>query len=204
MVTQLCVLLESFRVMRTQQCSCSALGILTHSLGDQGPENKVERGKVEEWLSKCDHTLAGSVVVGSQDHFYLEPQVSVVQPQENDELVIHASTQVPCCSSYDCVMILYTLTMRQELSRDGYMPGNCLCAQRVQPMLRQNTQIQSWSCAPRSIAQQNGNLCDFCELAKPLRGCHRKKDLNLCLLLPSFTYAAVADVVLSAAAGGTS
>lgn len=38
--------------------------------------------------------LEGSVVVGAQEHFYMEPQVSVVQPQENDELIIHASTQV--------------------------------------------------------------------------------------------------------------
>lgn len=73
---------------------------LTHCPGDQGPENKVERGKVEEWLSKCDHVLEGSVVVGSQEHFYLEPQVSVVEPQENDELIIHASTQVLDCPDY--------------------------------------------------------------------------------------------------------
>ena len=54
----------------------------------------MERGKVEEWLSKCNQVLEGSVVVRGQEHFYLEPQVSVVQPQENDELIIHASTQV--------------------------------------------------------------------------------------------------------------
>ncbi len=60
----------------------------------QVPENKVERGQVDAQMSKCDHVLEGSVVVGSQEHFYLEPQVSVVDPQENDELVIHASTQV--------------------------------------------------------------------------------------------------------------
>ena len=35
-----------------------------------------------------------SVVLGQQEQLYLEPQVSVVDPQENDELVIHASTQV--------------------------------------------------------------------------------------------------------------
>ncbi|KAK9830775.1 hypothetical protein WJX74_006631 [Apatococcus lobatus] len=66
-----------------------------------GPENKVERGKVEEWLSKCDRVLEGSVVVGGQEHFYLEPQVSVVQPQENDELVIHASTQAATAYQHD-------------------------------------------------------------------------------------------------------
>ena len=60
----------------------------------QGPENKVERGDVDAQMQQCDQVLEGSVVVGSQEHFYLEPQVSVVDPQENDELVIHASTQV--------------------------------------------------------------------------------------------------------------
>ncbi|KAK9866639.1 hypothetical protein WJX84_012043 [Apatococcus fuscideae] len=75
-----------------------------HTVGQvigMGPENKVQVGDIDAWLHKCDHMLEGSVVVGAQEHFYMEPQVSVVQPQENDELIIHASTQSATAYQHD-------------------------------------------------------------------------------------------------------
>jgi hypothetical protein len=38
--------------------------------------------------------VEGEVRIGGQEHFYLEPQGSVVLPGENDEMVVISSTQV--------------------------------------------------------------------------------------------------------------
>ena len=88
----------------------------------QGPENKVERGQVDAQIGRCECVLEGSVVVGQQEHFYLEPQVSVVDLRENDELVIHASTQVRATAmaphSYrSCVRAVRICYKFQDVSR---------------------------------------------------------------------------------------
>lgn len=38
-------------------------------------------------------TVKGTVRIGAQEHFYLEPQGSIVVPEENDEFVVYSSTQ---------------------------------------------------------------------------------------------------------------
>ena len=43
---------------------------------------------------ECDHVIEGEVKMGGQEHFYLEPQGSVIIPLENDEMVVISSTQV--------------------------------------------------------------------------------------------------------------
>lgn len=53
------------------------------------------RGDVETALSASAHRLDGEIRIGGQDHFYLEGQVSLVIPEEGDDLTIHCSTQHP-------------------------------------------------------------------------------------------------------------
>ena len=52
--------------------------------------------------------LEGTARIGGQEHMYLEPNVSVCQPIEDDEMVIFASTQVcylaPCLPSHACLL----------------------------------------------------------------------------------------------------
>ena len=43
---------------------------------------------------ECAHIIEGEVKMGGQEHFYLEPQGSVIIPLENDEMVVISSTQV--------------------------------------------------------------------------------------------------------------
>lgn len=60
------------------------------------PPQVIQRGEdIDTVLAKCDHVVSGEIEVGGQDHFYLETQVSHVEPGENKEVVIHASTQNP-------------------------------------------------------------------------------------------------------------
>lgn len=62
----------------------------------QGWGHRVDCGDVEKAFDsgECDHIIEGEVKMGGQEHFYLEPQGSVIIPLENDEMVVISSTQV--------------------------------------------------------------------------------------------------------------
>ncbi|MEZ5463781.1 MAG: xanthine dehydrogenase molybdopterin binding subunit [Lysobacteraceae bacterium] len=55
----------------------------------------VRRGDVETGLSNAPHRLSGEVVIGGQDHFYLETQASWAQVDSEGLLQITSSTQHP-------------------------------------------------------------------------------------------------------------
>ncbi len=56
---------------------------------------QVKRGDVDAAMTKAKHVIEGMVRIGGQDHFYLESQAALVYPGENDQIVIHSSTQAP-------------------------------------------------------------------------------------------------------------
>ena len=55
----------------------------------------VNRGNAEQALARAPHTLHGTLEVGGQEHFYLEGQVAYAVPQEQNQWLIHSSTQHP-------------------------------------------------------------------------------------------------------------
>ena len=60
----------------------------------QGVDTEVGRGDVALcWAMEGVKVLEGTSRIGGQEHMYLEPNVSVCQPIEDDEMVIYASTQ---------------------------------------------------------------------------------------------------------------
>ncbi len=59
-------------------------------------ENHVMRkGDAEAALKKAAKRLQGCLRVGGQDHFYLEGQVAMAIPQEDQDLLVYSSTQHP-------------------------------------------------------------------------------------------------------------
>lgn len=56
---------------------------------------KLERGDVEAGLAASEHRVQGKVVIGGQEHFYLESQVALAIPGEDDDILIQTSTQHP-------------------------------------------------------------------------------------------------------------
>ena len=56
---------------------------------------KLERGDVASGMAKAQKRLKGRVAIGGQDHFYLEGQISLAVPGEDDDVVLHTSTQHP-------------------------------------------------------------------------------------------------------------
>jgi len=59
------------------------------------PAHTIRRGNPEMALAEAPHRLQGSLVIGGQEHFYLEGQVAVALPQEDGTMLVHSSTQHP-------------------------------------------------------------------------------------------------------------
>ncbi|MWD28315.1 xanthine dehydrogenase molybdopterin binding subunit [Aquicoccus sp. SCR17] len=55
---------------------------------------KLERGDITA-MEAAPHRLKGTMVVGGQDHFYLEGQIALAVPGEDEDVVINTSTQHP-------------------------------------------------------------------------------------------------------------
>jgi xanthine dehydrogenase large subunit len=59
------------------------------------PPVHVSRGDAEAALSSARHRLTGRFSVGGQEHFYLEGQIAMAQPQEMGQWLVLSSTQHP-------------------------------------------------------------------------------------------------------------
>jgi xanthine dehydrogenase large subunit len=59
------------------------------------PPVTVCRGDADLALARAPHTLQGTLEVGGQEHFYLEGQVAYALPQEQNQWLVHSSTQHP-------------------------------------------------------------------------------------------------------------
>ncbi|RYX93506.1 MAG: xanthine dehydrogenase molybdopterin binding subunit [Comamonadaceae bacterium] len=59
------------------------------------PPVHVNRGDAAAALKVAKHTLAGTLEVGGQEHFYLEGQIAYVVPQEQNQWLVYSSTQHP-------------------------------------------------------------------------------------------------------------
>ena len=67
-----------------------------------GPDAKLvtdpltlQRGDAAAALAKASHRIAGKMAIGGQDHFYLEGQIAMAIPGEDDEVTVLSSTQHP-------------------------------------------------------------------------------------------------------------
>jgi xanthine dehydrogenase large subunit len=56
---------------------------------------KLERGDLAEALAASPRRLKGSMAIGGQDHFYLESQISLAIPGEDQDMLVLCSTQHP-------------------------------------------------------------------------------------------------------------
>jgi len=56
---------------------------------------RIERGHVGTALASAPHRVSGELLVGGQEHFYLETQAAYALHDESGELLVHSSTQHP-------------------------------------------------------------------------------------------------------------
>jgi xanthine dehydrogenase large subunit len=59
------------------------------------PSQTVRRGDPDAQLQAAPRRLSSTIVMGGQDHFYLEGQIAVAIPQEDGGMLVHSSTQHP-------------------------------------------------------------------------------------------------------------
>jgi xanthine dehydrogenase large subunit len=59
------------------------------------PPQKIERGDSHRAIAAARHRVAGGFRCGGQDHFYLEGQIALAVPQEDDHMLVYSSTQHP-------------------------------------------------------------------------------------------------------------
>lgn len=59
------------------------------------PTQTMKRGNAEQAVEDAAERLSGTINIGGQEHFYLEGHVSLAIPGENDDIVLHTSTQDP-------------------------------------------------------------------------------------------------------------
>ncbi len=53
------------------------------------------RGNIKDGFKKSNNVLKGKLYSGGQDHFYLEGQIAMTIPQEDNNLLVYSSTQHP-------------------------------------------------------------------------------------------------------------
>ena len=53
------------------------------------------RGNIKDGFKKSDNILKGKLYSGAQDHFYLEGQIAMTIPQEDNNFLVYSSTQHP-------------------------------------------------------------------------------------------------------------
>ncbi|GAA0852227.1 xanthine dehydrogenase molybdopterin binding subunit [Aliiglaciecola litoralis] len=59
------------------------------------PAHTMQRGDANKTLSQASQRIQGEIAIGGQEHMYLEGQVSVAVPQEQDRMLIYTSSQHP-------------------------------------------------------------------------------------------------------------
>lgn len=71
------------------------------------PPMVIQRGgDVASELCRAVHRLSGEFQVGGQEHFYLESQVALAIPGEDQDVVVHASSQNPTDVQVVCARLL--------------------------------------------------------------------------------------------------
>lgn len=70
--------------------------IAANSFAPGVPEHTIRKGNTDDMLCKAvkdDRVVQGTVRIGAQEHWYLEPHGTIAIPQENGEMTILSSTQ---------------------------------------------------------------------------------------------------------------
>lgn len=59
------------------------------------PPHSLQRGDADSAIAKAEHQLSGEMMVGGQEHFYLEGQIAMAQPNGDGGIFVQCSTQHP-------------------------------------------------------------------------------------------------------------
>ncbi len=109
------------------------------------PTQTMQRGDAASALSKCTNRFQGDVLIGGQEHFYLEGQATVAIPEEDGGITIHTSSQNPT-EAQKLVAEVLGLAMNQVRVVTRRMGG---------AFGGKETQGSAWSCIAAIFARRN-------------------------------------------------
>lgn len=110
------------------------------------PKHTMVRGDAAQALSKADIQVQGSVQIGGQEHLYLEGQVALAVPQEEERMLVYTSSQHP---SEVQKLVAEVLGVRlHKVTVDMRRMGGGFGGKE--------TQAAQWACISAILAARNG------------------------------------------------
>lgn len=97
------------------------------------PSETLATGDSGAVLGQAKHRLRASLALGGQDQFYLEGQISMALPQENENLLIYSSTQHP--SEVQHAVAAATATSANAITVQCRRMGGAFGGKESQPAL---------------------------------------------------------------------
>ena len=110
------------------------------------PTHTMQRGDISAALAASPHQVSGALKIGGQEHMYLEGQVSMAIPEEEDRVTVYTSSQHP-----SEVQKLVAEVLNVKLNRV------CVDMRRMGGGFGgKETQAAQWACLSALLASRNG------------------------------------------------
>jgi xanthine dehydrogenase large subunit len=109
------------------------------------PPHFMQQGDMVKALAASEHRAKGELHIGGQEHFYLEGQVSLAVPQEEDRMLVYTSSQHPSEVQKLIAEVLHVKLHKVvvDMRRMGGGFGG------------KETQAAQWACLAALLAQRN-------------------------------------------------
>ncbi|WP_370200372.1 xanthine dehydrogenase molybdopterin binding subunit [Roseibium sp.] len=113
------------------------------------PDYQFRRGSPETGMNAAEEILTGSMKIGGQEHFYLEGQVAMAQPQEDGGMLVYSSTQHPTEIQHTVAKVLGVpdAAVTAEVRRMGGGVGG------------KESQANQWAALASVAASHTGRTC---------------------------------------------
>lgn len=110
------------------------------------PPHGMSCGNAQKAIESAKHKITGTLNIGGQDHLYLEGQVSVAIPEEDNRITIHSSNQNPTETQHLVAEVL-GITMADV---------NVITRRMGGAFGGKETQAAPWACISAIFAVRNG------------------------------------------------
>ncbi|WP_428641502.1 xanthine dehydrogenase molybdopterin binding subunit [Roseibium sp.] len=113
------------------------------------PDYQFRRGSPETGMPASEEILSGTMFIGGQEHFYLEGQIAMAEPQEDGGMLVHTSTQHPTEVQHTVAKVLGVpdASITAEVRRMGGGFGG------------KESQANQWAALAALAAMKTGRTC---------------------------------------------
>lgn len=109
------------------------------------PSHAMQRGDIDSALSDAPNVVAGHLTIGGQEHLYLEGQVALVVPEEEDRMLVFSSSQHP--SEVQKLVAEVLAVKLNKITVDMRRMGGAFGGKE--------TQAAQWACIAAIFARRN-------------------------------------------------